>query len=586
MFKKLFVILTTSLVFAGCTRGADDNENAIHYALRINLKAIDPAQASEETANEVIPTIFEGLYEYNYLKRPLQLQPLLAEAMPEISKDGLTYKIKIRPGVKFQDNSVFKDGKGREMVASDFIYSWKRIADPRLKGEGWWILDGHVKGLNEWREKLSKNQGKFEDPVEGLTAPDDHTLIIKLPKVYYQLNFVLAMPYTSVVPHEAVEKWGEEFMNHPVGTGPFKFESWTRGNKLVVVRNPTWHGQTYPSEGEAADQERGLLADAGKALPFVDKIYFTEVPEDQPRWLNFRKGSTDWMGIPKDNYAKTMGKDHQLLPDISAQGIKLWRFPWIETIYIGFNMTDPILGKNVELRRALSMSYNEQISAEKFYNNEVLFAQSQLAPELDGYDPNFKNPYKEFNLEKAKEHLKKAGYPDGKGLPPLEYSMTSSTTDRQMAEFLQQQFAQIGVKVNLVSNSWPQFIERLNNRKAQMFGISWLTDYPDQMNMLQTLYSKNASPGSNNANYNSKAYDELFEAAEKLPPGPKRTALIIKMRDQFVQDMPWIPTVSRISDLLYHGWVNNMKRHETLSGSIYKYIRIDTAKKKELKAKL
>lgn len=585
MIKKLFVILATSLLFLSCTKHEAEVSNSINYALRLNLKALDPAMASDESANEVVPNIFESLLQYNYLKRPLTLEPLLSEGMPAISKDGLTYTIKIKSGVKFQDNEVFPDKKGRELVADDFIYSWKRIANPKLKGEGFWIFDGKVKGINAWRENMMSGKGKFEDPIEGLTAPDAHTLVIKLTQPYYQLNYVLAMAYTAVVPKEAVEKWGEEFMNHPVGTGPFVFDSWIRNSKVTLFKNPTWHGGTYPTEGAPGDVEKGLLVDAGKALPFIDKLTFHEIPEDQPRWLNVMKGATDYAAVPKDSFGLAIDENDKLRTTLSEKGMLLYRYPWTDIVYVGFNMEDPLLGKNLELRRALCMAYDGVTAAKKFYNNQVIIAQSPIPPDLEGYDPEFKNPYKKFDLAAAREHLKKAGYPEGKGLPPLEYSISSSTTDRQMGEYLQQQFAQIGVKVNIVQNAWPQFLERLNQHKAQMFGISWGADYPDAQNMLQTLYSKNASPGPNNANYHSKEFDQVYEASLKLPPGPARTTLYKKMRDIFVKDLPWIPEVHRISSIVYHGWLKNLKRNETVMG-FYKYLRVDQAKKNELKAKL
>lgn len=583
-FKKSFAVIAASLIVLGCTKNRNPVENAIEYGLRRNLRALDPAQASEETATEVIPSIFETLLEYHYLKRPLTTQPLLADGPPEISKDGQTVKIKIKPGVKFHDSEVFPNGKGRDVLAQDFVFSWKRLADPRLKGEGFWVFDGKIKGLNDWRERLAKGRGKFEDPVTGLETPDEHTLIIHLTFPFYLLNYMLAMPYTSVVPHEAVEKYGEEFMNHPVGTGPFRFESWVRGSKVVLVKNPTWHGGNYPTEGEPGDRERGLLADAGKPLPFVDKLIFHEIPEEQTRWLNVMKGLLDFMAIPKDSFPTAI-ENGKLKPALEAKGFQLWVYPWLEVVYSGFNMTDPILGKNVELRRALSMTYDGELVRKKFYSGQAIVAQSPLAPDMEGYDPAFRNPYREFNIEKAKEHLRKAGFPDGKGLPAIEYSVPSTTVDRQKAEYLQQQFAQIGVKVNIVTFSWPQFVDRLNNRKAQMYEISWLVDYPDETNILQNLYSKFAKVGPNYTGYSNKEFDALFERAERMPPGLARVAVLHKMRDIFVQDLPWIPQVSRLPNLIYQGWILNMKRHENIT-TMYKYLRVDVKKKAELREKL
>ena len=286
MFRQTIVILSVFMSALGCTKSSSVPENSIQYSLNINLKSLDPGQSADEVTNEVIPNIYESLLEYNYLKRPLQLEPSLAAEMPQVSKDGLTHTIKIKPGVHFQDSEVFPEGKGRELTAQDFVYSWKRLADPKTQSDGFWIFDGKIKGLNEWRDKLVKGEANYDTPIEGLETPDAHTLVIKLTRPYFQLHYVLTMTYSAAVPREAVTKYGAEFMNHPVGTGPFAFESWIRGNKVVLKKNPTWSGQAYPNEGEAGDQEKGLLADAGKPMPFVDKLVFFELPEDQPRWLN------------------------------------------------------------------------------------------------------------------------------------------------------------------------------------------------------------------------------------------------------------------------------------------------------------
>lgn len=589
--KKLVVPITLlaavvlSVFLGGCTKRSATVENALQIPLAANLSSLDPAQSSNLYTNTVVPNIYETLLQYHYLKRPLTVTPLLAAAMPEVSKDGLTHTFKIKKGVKFQDNEAFPGGKGRDLVAGDFIYSWKRLADPKTKSEGWWIFDGRIKGFNEWRDKLTKGEATYDTPIEGLQAPDNETLVIKLEKPFFQLHYVLTMAYAAAVPKEAVEKYGQEFMNHPVGTGAFAFDSWIRGNKVTLKRNPTWHGETYPTEGEAGDQEKGLLADAGKKVPFVDTLVFLEVPEDQPRWLNLMKGNFDYSGIPKDNFDAAIVNKTELKPDLKSKNFGLSIDPAMDVVYIAFNMEDPIIGKNVELRRALALAYDGATAMEKFYNNRVIQAHSPLAPNMEGYDENFKNPYKEYSIEKAKEHLTKAGYPGGKGLPKLEYSYSSSTTGRQMAEYVQQQWEKIGVKIELVGNSWPQFQDRLRNKKSQIFGIAWGADYPDAENMLQLLYGKNVSPGPNSSNYKNAEFDKLYEAAAKLPPGAERTALYQKMRDIFVADMPWIPTVHRLNYTMIHGWVKNLKPNDVISG-YHKYLRVDGAQRAEAKAKL
>lgn len=584
MLNRLaFAFLLVSL--AACTKKNQVPENSVTYGLTAQLKGLDPARASDEASNEVGGNIYEGLLQYNYLKRPLVVEPLLAAAMPEISKDGLTYTFKLKPGVRFQDSEIFPGGKGREITAQDFIYSWRRVADPKTKSEGFWIFDGKIKGLNEWREKLGKGEATYETPIEGFQAPDNNTLIIKLTRPYFQLEYVLTMVFSAVMPKEGVEKYGDEYLNHPVGTGPYAIQSWNRGHQIILKRNPNWHGGTYPSEGAPGDLEKGLLSDAGKALPFVDAAVFMELPEDQPRWLNLMSGTLDFSSVPKDNVDTVFDEARNLRPEITAKGMKLTVWPRADLVYFAFNMTDPLLGENLNLRKALSLAYDYATSEKKFYNDLVISAHSPIVPDVEGWDPGFKNPYHQFDLEKAKDYLKKAGFPGGKGLPVLEFSYPTTSTGDQMAEFVKLQFEQIGVKVNLVTFPWPQFSDRIRNKKSQIYTIAWNADYPDAENHLQLLYSKNVSPGPNGANYKNKEFDALYEAAQKLPPSPARTALYYKMRDIYVRDLPWMTSVHRKGYTVYQGWVNNLKRNLSIKNWA-KYVRIDTAKKKELKAKL
>ncbi len=585
MFRKIMISFAVLLVSFGCTKKSDLPENSLQYAIRGNVSGMDPQFRGDEFINEVITNIFDTLYQYHWLKRPLTLDPLLAEGMPQVSKDGLTHTIKIKKGVKFHDDAAFKDGKGRELVAQDFIYSWRRLADPKVKSEGWWVFDGKIVGFNEWREKLIKGEADYDTPIEGLQTPDNHTLVIKLTKPYYQLHYVLTMQFSAPVAREVVEKYGPEFLNHPVGTGPYVLESWTRGNKAVLKRNPNWHGGTYPSEGMPGDKEAGLLADAGKPLPFIDVLVFHEMPEDQPRWLNFMKGNFDYSGIPKDNFDGAMASKTEMKPELAAKGMRAIVYPYPDIVYIGFNMEDPVLGKNKNLREALCYAFDEKGLIKKCDNDRAIPAHSPIPPEFDGYDPNWQLPCKTFDLAKAKELLKKAGYPDGKGLPPLEYSFSQSTTGRQMAEYTQQQFAQIGVQLTLAGHSWPQFQDRLHHKKAQMFGAAWGADYPDSENMLQLLYGPNEAPGSNTTNFKNKEFDAEYVAANKLPPGEARTKLYKQMRDVFAKELPMLPNAHRLGYYVTHAWVENFKPHKMISGH-QKYMKVNLEKKKEWKGKL
>lgn len=581
--------VAVALAITGCTRKRfDENDSTLNLVIPVNVKGLDPLAASDQYSATVIAQICEGLLQYNYLKRPFALEPKLADGMPEISKDGLTYTFKIKKGIKFQDNAAFKDGKGREVTANDFIYSWKRLADPKNVSEGFWIFDGKIKGLNEWAAALKTEKANYDTPVEGLTAPDANTLVIKLTGVYHQLSYVLTMPFAAVIPREAVEKYGKEILNNPVGTGPYMLEKagdWVRNSKITLKKNPNFRNDPFPSEGAPGDAEKGLLADAGKPLPFAEKLVFSEIVESQPRWQNGTKGNFDWFDIPKDNYDGAVKNKTEIAPELGTKGMALDITPALDVTYIGFNLVDPVFAKNKFLRQALSMAYDSPTNIHKFLNDRGILAQSPIPPGIDGNEPGFKNPNVQFDIAKAKALLTKAGYPDGKGLPELTYEALSDSTARQSAEFFTQCMAAIGVKVKINSNTWPQFQEKIKAQKAQIFGIAWGADYPDAQNFFQLFYSKNKSPGPNDTSFNDPEFDKIYEASLKLPPSPERTKLYIKLRDIVTDETPWIFNAHRLGYKVVHGWVKNFKWTEV--GYDYpKYIRIDSKKRAELGAKL
>ena len=518
--------------------------------------------------------IYEGLLNYHPLKRPMTLVPALAEALPTISKDGMTYTFKIKKGVKFQDDPCFKatGGKGRELVAQDFVYSWKRIADPKVQSDTYWIFEGKIKGLDDWRRQKGEDKVNYETPVEGLQTPDSHTLVIKLVKPYYQLNSVLAMATAYAVPREAVDHYGPEFLNHPVGTGPFRLAEWVKNSRITLEKNPTFRGETYPAEGTDRAEH---LVDAGKPIPFVDKIIFTEFVEDQPMWLGFLKGDLDYSGIPKDNFDAAVDRaTRQPKKELTDKGIKVEFREDADITYTVLNMADPFLGKHKLVRQAMNLATDHATLIDKFYNGRAVPAQGPIPPGFEGYDPNFKNPYQGHDLARAKALLEKAGFPGGKGIPELVYEITNSTTGRQMGEFFQQEMAAIGIKVRLNVNTWPEMTEKLKTRKAQLAGLGWNADYSDPENFLQLFYGKNVAPGANNANYSSPAFDKLYEKALSLPPGSERTKLYLQMRDLVVEDAPWIFHVHRVRTSAHHPWVKNFLPSPMVNGWL-RYVRLE-----------
>jgi len=524
--------------------------------------------------------VYEGLLEYHYLKRPHELQPLLAEAMPEISSDGKTYTFKTRKGVLFQDHPAFEGGKGRELKAKDFVYSFLRLADPKLNSGGFWIFDGQIEGLNEWREKQkSAEVTNYDVPPSGFKALDDYTLQIKLKHKYPQLLFVLAMPQTFAVPREVVEKLGKDFVNAPVGTGPYKLSSWQRNSRIVFEKNVAFRGQEYPVEGESQDTTEGLLADAKKAIPFADKVEYHVFIEDQPLWLSFKAANIDYSGIPKDNYKEAINPETKDIADAFKSqfpGVVLRKTPEPDVSYIAFNMEDPVIkkgGKN--LRKAIALAIDKRKGIELFTNGRAILAHTPVPPGLAGFDENFKNPYSEFNIEEAKKLLAKAGFE--KGLE-LNYEAVTGATSRQQAEKLQGELAAIGITLKINSNQFSEMTEKINKKSAQMWGIAWIADYPDAENFLQLLYSKNASPGPNGANFSNKEYDGLYEKVKGMVDSPERRKMISRMFEIFTEELPWVVERHRVAYSLQSPWLKNYKPGY-MGSSIAKFLRVDPAER-------
>lgn len=566
----------------GCTgRKKQVTPNTLNLSSIAKISTLDPAMVNDLYSGLETGRVYEGLLQYHYLKRPFQLIPNLAEAMPEVSRDSRTFTFKIKKGVLFQDDASFTatQGKGRELEASDFVYSFKRLADPKLPSPNWGFLQDKIAGLDAWRE-AGKKAGKADYAAEipGLRALDRYTLQITLNKPSHQFVYYLAMPGTAVVPREAVEKYGDEFRRHPVGTGPFKLSEYNPASRVIWVRNPTYRRELYPSEGGPGDAEKGLLADAGKPLPLVDRLVMTVHEESQPLWLNFMQGNLDAVTIPKDNFAASVvGKE--LTPELKSKGIRLDIYPLIDITFIAFNMTDPVIGKNKWLRQAINLAYDEIPYIETFYNGRAIPAQGPIPPGLRGHDPEFKNPYRQFSLEKAKAALAKAGYPDGKGLAPLTFLSPADSQSRQSFEYLSKALLAIGVKVEHKTGSWPEFQASIRNKRGHFWGMAWGADYPDGENFLQLFYSKNAAVGNNDSGYSNPVYDQLFEEALALEDGPKRTALYRKMTGILVEDCPWIFGVHRLGYAVINPWLKNFKYHDLDHGK-GKYLRVDDSLRK------
>ncbi len=559
----------------------DQNKKVLITVNTAKIKGLDPIQSGDAYSVHEIAKVYEGLLEYHYLKRPYELVPNLAAAMPTVSEDGLVYTFKLKEGVKFHDNACFPDGKGRELVAKDFVYAIKRAADPKLQSPQFSIIAGKIKGLDEWRNKYAETaQADYTEAVAGLKAIDQYTLQFTLNQAYPQFLYILAMQFCDVVPQEAVQHYGTEFLNHPVGTGPFTLEEFNpQFNKLVYHKNPNFRDKRFPSEASEAYQH--LLVDAGKPLPLVDKVITHILPEEQPRWLKFQQGQIDVIDISRDSIVSEVVQADGLIPAMKEKGIQLFQEPEESTSFFVINCRHELFKNNIKLRQALSLAFDVQKYSELFYKGRAVLAQSIIPPGLAGHRADYFNPYRTYDLKKAKKLLAEAGYPDGKGLPTITLDVHTDTSSRQGGEFFQKCMEQIGVQVNIVANIWPELMKKKNQKTTMMHALSWSADYPDAETFLHLLYKEPIGMG---CNFNDPVYNALYEKATVMQPSPERTALYEQLNRLAAEGVPAVYTVHQMHAVLYHCWVKNYLWSDFHYGT-EQYINIDLEQKQALQSK-
>ncbi|HMP89493.1 MAG TPA: ABC transporter substrate-binding protein [Kiritimatiellia bacterium] len=578
------------VLFACSPRNIDSNRDGDRTTLyqdTLRIRGFDPVKSGDYHSAIAIARIYETLLQYSYLERPYQVEPLLAENMPHVSEDGLVYSFKIRPGIYFQDDPCFVDthGKGRELVAEDFVYSIKRLADRKNQSVGYWTLNGRLVGLDAFRQKSGESEPTdYNQVVEGVQAIDRHTLQLKLTKPYPQLLWILTMHFVAAVPHEAVAFYGVDFARHPVGTGPYILKEWRHNYRLEFVRNPKWEEtgrvEYYPGVGTQELQDAGLLQDAGRRLPLVDRIVDYVVTDPATRWLMFMNRQLDSSDVSRDNWDAILDDQRQLHPEILEHGITLVTGPSLRLGYFAFNMEDPLLGQNKALRQAMTCAFDTEAWI-KLYNGRITRPVGPIPEGLAGYDPDHE-PFP-FDLDRARTLMVEAGYPDGRDPATgrrlqitLELGRADDAELRQSAEMFAFFMSRIGIQINLSYNNGPAFYEKLERKRAPMFFLSWIGDYPDAENFLQLFYGPNASPGPNRCNYRNTEFDELYRKIQTLPDGSERTELYRKMSAIVVEDCPWIFAYQNVNVRLLQPWFKNYHQHAFPYG-MDKYYRIDRA---------
>ncbi|RYZ55294.1 MAG: ABC transporter substrate-binding protein, partial [Proteobacteria bacterium] len=547
-----------------------------HYLLS-EAKTLDPQRQFDAVSVQIVKNIFDTLLQYNYLKRPYELEPALLEKMPEKQADG-TYLFTVKKGVKFHDDASFAGGKGREMNADDVIFSLKRFADANVNDRSYSVIAGSVVGMDEFREaskKVPKGFDYSKTEISGISKVDNYSLKIKFAKDSPLNLFPFAVGSMSIVPKEAVEKYGEEFAKHPVGTGPFMMKSYSRRGTTVLVKNPNYW-EKFPSSGEESD--KGMIAEAaGKQLPFVDEVHLPLIEEPQPAMLKFKKGQLHWVQIAKDDFNNFVThtpntQDFKLKPEFDKD-FNLYYAPTLTTSFPKFGMRDNLVGKNKALRQAIALALNTPGFLEVLLNGRGLVSNSIVPIGIAGAATDTGSVgYVTQNLEEAKKKLAEAGFPGGKGLPPITMEFRSTVNyQRQQFEYVRNELAKIGVTVVGNFQTFSSFLEKSTAGNFQMADFGWNADYPDAENFYALLYSKNRAPLPNDGNFENAKYDELYLKSRDMPNGPERFKIFAEMDAIIKDEVPLIPTYHMLAMGMTQKSVKNFKRN-MMEEYPYKYL--------------
>jgi ABC-type transport system substrate-binding protein len=444
--------------------------------------------------------------------------------------------------------------------------------------------------------------------IEGVKVVDKTTYRVMVKGKYPQFLYWMAMPFFAPIPWEADEFYSQAGMVdknftldwYPVGTGPYMLTENNPNLRMVLSKNPNFRGEKYPSEGEPDDKKNGLLDDAGKRIPFMDRIVFIREKEAIPYWNKFLQGYFDKSGIASDNFDQAVKfggtGDVSLSPEMEERGIRLRTSLATSASYLAFNWIDPVVGgvggeRARKLRQALSiaMEYEEMISI--FMNGRGLPSQGPVPPGIFGYREGKEglNPVvydwvdgkpQRKPISVAKKLLAEAGYPDGRDAKtgaPLVLYFDTTTSNKAVLDWYRKQFAQINVQLEIRSSDFNRFQDKIRKGNTQMFALGWNADYPDPENFLFLFYGPNSTvknDGENKSNYSNPQFDRLFEQISTMDNSPERQALIDKAVTILRNDVPWMWGVNPKSYALVHDWVKNSKPNE-MARNYLKYQRID-----------
>ena len=587
------LVACAALLGAGSPQAADPDK-VFRYAFPVAETSLDPQKISDLYSNVLNAGMFDAPLKYDYLARPLKLKPNTLASMPEISADGLTYTLRVRPGIHFADDPAF-GGKKRELVAEDYVYTIKRLMDPKLAAPLLAEIEGIIAGSDEALARARKaNRFDYDAPIEGLKALDRYTFQIKLTQPFYVFIYNLADCRVScAVAREVVERYGDDIGSHPVGTGAFRLAFWKRSSKLVFEPNPNFREEHFDGEPGPGDAEgQAILAlQKGKRLPLVGRVEVYIVEEVQPRWLAFLNEEHDLAFEVSSEFANLAFPNNRLAPNLRKRGIRMAQVPGLDLTFAYFNMEDPLVGgytpEKVALRRAVSLAYNTKDEITIIRKNQAVPASTPYGPGVIGYDPRFRTEMAEFNPAKSKALLDMFGYldrdgdgyremPDGSPLV-LRSNSTPTARDNQLDELWKRSMDEIGVRFTVRKAKWPDLLKEGYAGKLMFWQLGGSASQPEADTWLTSLYGPNSGLKGNLARFRLPAYDRLYETARVTYDATERVRLNREMARFVAAYAPWKVNTHRILTDMWYPWVIGYRRPQIQNQNFWRFIDIDTA---------
>ncbi len=628
---RTLLVLTS---FIGCSNDpyppTKAGEKVLYSSFIDAPRTLDPATAYNTRAHAITGAVYDTLLKYHFLKRPLELMPGLARALPEVTalSDGrVRYRFELRRDLLYADDECFEltapGHRTREVVAADIEFQLSRIADPEVGSP---VIEpfSNIDGFHEFSQRLTARRAA--DPafealpvheqyaevggISGIDTTSRYILDITLHRAYPQIKYWFAMEFSTPVPWEAVafydgEQGRPRFDDHPVGTGPYVLVEYHKQARYVLERSKNWYGvrhpewnapaATFPSEGDEEDRSSGRLDYAGRSLPFIDRVEVRREREGIPRFNKFLQGYYDASAIIRESFDKVVQED-ALSPEMAERGISLDKAGALDVFYIGFNFDDPIVGRaggdrSRKLRQAMSLVIDVKEYTRIFMNGRGVPAESPIPPGIFGYERGYENPYRRLDLERAKRLMEEAGYPGGIDPATGEaLRLTFDSSDTTTAGLIQVKFyieawKRLGIDMRIEATNYNQFLEKLRNGAHQVFQSGWVADYPDPENFLFLLWSEMGQSehgGPNATNFSNAAFDELFLSMKTRENGTRRMTEIRGMTRILERERPWIELFHREDYSLYHGWVKNVKPMG-ISAPTYQYRDIDPEQRARLR---